>query len=50
MVKFICKRCGYNFEGKLGYKPRRCPYCSQEAVEEEQDAEEIIKDVERILG
>lgn len=49
MAMFLCKACGYKFEGKLGYRPRRCPYCSKEGVEEEGDAENILKEVEDLL-
>lgn len=49
MVIFLCRECGYRFEGKLGYRPRRCPYCSKEKIEEESDAENILKEVEDLL-
>lgn len=47
MVEFVCKNCGYKLEDKEGQ--RRCPYCSIDRLEEEQDAEKLIKDVEKIL-
>lgn len=50
MVKFFCKNCGYRFETKLRYKPRRCPYCAKEAVEEEQNAQEILNDIGDLLA
>ena len=50
MAIFLCRECGYRFEGKFGYKPKRCPYCSKEGVEEEGNAEDIVKEVEEILG
>lgn len=47
MTKMICKSCGYRFDNKTSSKV--CPYCSKKTVEEEQDAEELIKEVENIL-
>ena len=46
MTKFICKECGYRFDSEMG---KKCPYCSKESTEKEQNAEELIKDVEEIL-
>jgi len=46
MVKFICKECGYKTDGEAG---KICPYCSKKTIEKEQDAEELIKEVEEIL-
>jgi len=46
MARFVCKNCGYKLEdGKGG----RCPYCSMESLEKEQEAEKLIKEVEKIL-
>ena len=47
---FVCKGCGYRFEGKLGYKPKKCPYCSEESIGEEQGAQELLKEVEDLLN
>ena len=47
MGKFICKQCGYKTENPEGKK--RCPYCDKVGLEEEQDAEEILKEIEEIL-
>ena len=47
MVKLICKNCEYRFEGQI--KTNTCPYCGKKMVEEEQNAEELIKEVEEIL-
>tara|TARA_Y100000310_G_C20265333_1_gene615531 strand:- start:72 stop:224 length:153 start_codon:yes stop_codon:yes gene_type:complete len=49
MTIFLCKNCGYKFEGKLGYNPRKCPYCSEENIAEEGRAEDILKEVEDLL-
>jgi len=48
MAKLICKNCGYRFEGEEEVKIK-CPYCDKKEIEEEKDAEELIKDVEKIL-
>lgn len=45
MAKFVCKECGFKFQGVK----KRCPYCSKDAVIEEQDAEQLIKEVGDIL-
>jgi len=47
MGKFVCKGCGYKIE--MVEKPRVCPYCGKEKIEEEQDAGELLKEVEKIL-
>ena len=49
MGKFLCKDCGYRFDAKLGYPPKRCPYCGKGNIEEEGDAEVILKEVEGLL-
>ncbi len=49
MGKFVCKECGYRTSTKMNYHPKRCPYCSKGSLEEEQDAEKLIKEVEEIL-
>lgn len=49
MTKMICKSCGYRFDNKTNYKVKICPYCSKKAIVEEQDAEELIKEVEDII-
>jgi predicted Zn-ribbon and HTH transcriptional regulator len=49
MGKFYCKECRYIFETKHGYHPKRCPYCGKDKIEEEKDAETLIKEVEEIL-
>ncbi len=49
MANMICKSCGYRFDDKTNYRVKICPYCSKKTVEEEKDAEELIKEVENIL-
>ncbi len=49
MANMICKSCGYRFDNKTNCKVKVCPYCGKKGVEEEQDAEELIKEVEEIL-
>ena len=48
MKNFVCKKCGYRFQS-LQEKPKICPYCSKESVTEEQGAEELLDEVEKIL-
>ncbi len=47
MMKFICKGCGYRFESEK--ENTKCPYCGKKEIEGEKNAEELIKDVEKIL-
>ncbi len=47
MTKFVCKECGYKIETES--RPRKCPYCSKESIEEEKNAEELIEEVKKIL-
>lgn len=49
MAKFVCKACGYRIESKKDSYPKKCPYCSKETIEEEENAEELVKEVEEIL-
>jgi rubrerythrin len=46
MTKFICKECGYKTDNA---SLEICPYCSKKSIKKEQDAEELIKEVEEIL-
>ena len=46
MGKFICKECGYKTDSA---SLEICPYCNKKSIEKEQDAEELIKEVEKIL-
>ncbi len=47
MTRYFCKKCRYKFESdKL---KEMCPYCGEKEVSEEQTAEEIMRDVEKIL-
>ena len=45
MAKLICKKCGYKVEGD---NLRKCPYCGDMSLEEEQSAEELVQDVEHV--
>ena len=49
MTKFICKNCNYRFETKLEYKPKRCPYCNKDSVDEDQTAEKLLEEINDIL-
>lgn len=49
MTKLVCKDCGYVFEGKKDDRAH-CPYCGKKNIEDEQNAEELIEDVKKILG
>jgi len=46
MGRYFCQKCGYKFESEK--VKETCPYCGKKTVEEEQTAEEIMKDVEKI--
>jgi len=48
MARYFCKKCGYRFESKK--IKDSCPYCGKKDIAEEQTAEEIISDVEKILN
>jgi len=48
MKRFICKDCGYRMKSES--KPKKCSYCGKENTKEEQGAEELIEEVEEILG
>ncbi len=45
MAEFVCKNCGFRLEGR---EKKRCPYCSMDSLEE-QNAEKLIKEVEKVL-
>ena len=47
MANIVCRRCGHKFKNSEG---ERCPYCINKRLSKRQDAEEIIKEVEKILG
>ena len=40
MVKFVCKKCNYAFEAER--RPPKCPYCGEEEVIKEPNAQELI--------
>ncbi len=42
MGKLVCKECGYKFKSKLGYQPRKCPYCSKESIAEDCEREKPV--------
>ena len=47
MTRYFCRKCNYKFETE---KPKKmCPYCGEKEISQEQTAEEIMKDVEKIL-
>jgi rRNA maturation endonuclease Nob1 len=47
MGRYFCQKCGYKFESEK--IKEICPYCGKKTVKEEETAEEIMKDVEKIL-
>ena len=47
MTKFRCRTCGFKFE--YGQKPKKCPYCSKETIDNEETADDLIKDVDKII-
>ena len=46
MDKYVCKNCNYRFERDDAYD---CPYCGNEAIEKEKDAEGLLEEVENLL-
>jgi len=44
MTKFVCKNCG--FRTKQERAEKRCPYCDNKSLEKEQDAEELLENLE----
>ncbi len=47
MTRYYCKKCRYKF--KSDQPKEMCPYCGEKEIAEEQTAEEIMRDVEKIL-
>ena len=47
MGRYFCKECRYRFESDT--KKERCPYCGKNSLSEEQTAEEIVGEVEKLL-
>lgn len=46
MANLICKKCGYKLKGA---NTGKCPYCGEMSLEEEESAEQLIQDVERLI-
>lgn len=44
----MCKNCGYKFDS-FRNEVDNCPYCDKKGIEEEKSAEEIVKEVEKLL-
>lgn len=44
MKNFICKNCNYRFKSELDRIGKMCPYCGENKVIAEQNAEEILKE------
>ena len=47
MTKFFCTNCKYNLNAEK--KPRTCPYCNEDKIEEEKSACEILQEVSDML-
>jgi len=47
MAKWVCKSCNYRFDLKA---PLDCPSCGKDSIEKEKDAEELLEEIEDILG
>jgi rubrerythrin len=47
MTKFVCTNCNYKFEALE--KPRSCPYCNQNDVEQEKSASDLLNEVKETL-
>lgn len=46
MIRCVCRNCNYRFESE---KPRECPYCGMDEIEQEKSANELLKEVEDLL-
>jgi len=47
MAKWVCTGCNFRFEAS---NPKDCPYCGRRNIEKEASAEELLDEVEKILG
>jgi len=47
MIGFICTNCKYRFKARFQDK---CPYCGDKMVEKEKSADELVQEVENLLG
>ncbi len=47
MARYVCKNCNYRFNGK---NLKECGFCGMDCIEEEKSAEELIEEIERLLG
>ncbi|MBS3085471.1 hypothetical protein J4225_02190 [Candidatus Pacearchaeota archaeon] len=45
-MKFICKNCSYRFEAETDQTSKVCPYCGKMMVEQEPDADDLLKDID----
>jgi DNA-directed RNA polymerase subunit RPC12/RpoP len=46
MDKYVCKDCNYRFERDDAFD---CPYCGNEGIEKEKDANDLLNEVDRLL-
>ena len=44
--KFRCRACNWKFT--RNFMPTLCPYCGRAAIEEEQAAKDIVREVEEL--
>lgn len=42
MEMFICNNCGFRFQSK---EQKKCPYCNDNATEQEKSAEELVDSI-----
>ncbi|MFH1359035.1 MAG: hypothetical protein ABIH37_04050 [archaeon] len=47
MAKYVCKNCNYRFDSE---DADECGFCGMKSIEVEKNAEELIDEIERILG
>ena len=40
-------KCNFRFDAE---SPKECPYCGKETLERDKSAEEILDEVEKLLG
>ena len=45
-MRFVCKNCNYRFESEKNQKGKKCPYCGEEEIIDEPDAENLLENVE----
>ncbi|MBI5148428.1 hypothetical protein HZA33_01995 [Candidatus Pacearchaeota archaeon] len=47
MTKYRCSFCKFRFD--MARMPKFCPYCNRETVSAEETAEELIRDIDKLI-